>query len=75
MSEFMFGATRRKLTKKEENLRDRICCEEGGYGYTQIKKPTGEWIGWFSAPNRGNPFDQRLANRIFARLEKAEGQS
>lgn len=67
MSEHMFGVTRGKLSRDEVKRRDRICRELGGYGFTQIDESHGtahggRWIGWFSGPNRGDPFD-----RVFAR--------
>jgi hypothetical protein len=71
MSEFLFGTTRERLTKRERTLRDRICVQEGGYGFTQIQEPTGDWLGWYAAPNKGEPFDRQLAARVLARVEAA----
>lgn len=75
MSEYMFGVTHRKLSARECKRRDRICQDEGGYGYSQIDDSHGtadggRWIGWFSGPNRGEPFDGQLAARVLARVEK-----
>lgn len=62
MSEYMFGVIREKLSARECQRRDRICREEGGYGYSQIDDShgtavDGRWLGWFSGPNQGEPFD------------------
>ncbi len=69
MSEHMFGVTHAKVSARECNRRDRICREEGGHGYTQIKEAGGGWLGWFSGPNLGDPFDRDLAKRVTARVE------
>ena len=72
MSEYMFGVTREKLTVKEQNRRDRIArriAKEHGInprcaGFSQILEPTGQYLGWFTIPNRGEPFDRELAKEI-----------
>jgi len=73
MSEYMFGVTRCKLTSREMDKRDRACRIEGGYGYQQIDESHGtadggRWIGWFSGPNRGEPFNRELTERVRSRL-------
>lgn len=68
MSEFMFGVYRGKLSARECARRDRICRDEGGYGYTQINDPGQGWIGWYTGPNLGAPFDGDLAARVTARV-------
>lgn len=73
MAEYMFGVTRRKLSAPVVKRRDRICTEEGGWGYTQINEShgtdhRGRWVGWFTGPNRGEPFDGDLAARVYARV-------
>lgn len=70
MSEYLFGVTREKLSARECKRRDRICCEEGGWGYTQANIPGTGWQGWFSAPNRGSPFDADLERRVLERVER-----
>ena len=76
MSEYMFGVTHGKVSRAESARRDRICQDEGGYGYTQMDQSHGtahggRWIGWYSGPNRGEPFDRDLAARVRARAERA----
>lgn len=73
MNEYMFGTTRGKTPAREAQRRDRICRAEGGYGFTQIDESHGtaeggRWIGWYSGPNRGEPFDGQLAARVLARV-------
>lgn len=77
MTEHMFGVERRKLPQREVKRRDRICMELGGYGYTQYDESHGtahggRWVGWFSGPNRGEPFDSRLSREV---LEAVGGES
>lgn len=69
MGEYMWGVTREKLSARECARRDKACVAEGGHGYTQINDPGQGWIGWFSGPNRGHPFDQALADAVAKRLE------
>jgi hypothetical protein len=75
--EYLFGTHKGKLSTRETARRHRICREEGGYGYTQIDNshgtalPNGDWIGWFSGPNRGEPFNSDLAQRVMDRVQKS----
>jgi len=73
MSEYLFGVNHHQQSERECRRRSRICQEEGGYGYTQIDDSHGtaeggRWIGWFSGPNRGEPFDSALSTRVLARV-------
>lgn len=74
MSEYLFGVTRGKVSQREAARRDRICRRHGGYGYTQIDdshgtQEGGRWIGWYSAPNHGDPFDAKLARAVLSEVE------
>ena len=69
MSEYMWGVTHDKVSRREFLRRDRACRNAGGYGYTQIDESYGtadggRWLGWFSGPNRGEPFDSDLVIRV-----------
>ena len=70
MSETMFGIPHGKATKAEARRRDRICRREGGHGWQQIDQSYGtrggQWIGWYTGPNRGEPYDRDLAQRVLA---------
>lgn len=76
MTKFMFGLTTQKPSVKAAKRWDKICKEEGGYGYTEVNRRKGDcpsinngyYQGWFSAPNRGTPFDNNLANRVKSRI-------
>ena len=76
MSEYMFGVTRENPGRREAHRWDRICREEGGYGYTELNVGEGEtpgvnngrYQGWFSGPNLGSPFDDRLRDRVMDRI-------
>lgn len=78
MSEYMFGVMHNKPSRAKAKKMDRICREEGGYGLNEVnvKEGThpgvnhGKYQGWFSGPNRGNPFDQKLATRVSDRIAK-----
>ena len=77
MSDHMFGVSRDILKASEIRRRDRICREEGGYGYCQIDESHGtasggRWLGWFSGPSKGAPFDDGLARRVLARCQGAK---
>ena len=68
MSEYLFGVSRgAKLSQRTIQRRDRVCREEGGHGYQQARDG-GRWLSWFSAPNRGEPFDSRLSGRVLCRV-------
>ena len=67
----MFELTRARLSARESARRHRLCRAESGYGYTQIDDSHGtaaggRWIGWYSGPNRGEPWDSDLARRVEA---------
>lgn len=72
MSEHMFGITYNKPSQRTAKQWDRICREAGGYGYTECNRKegaspginNGRYQGWFVGPNRGEPFDSRLANDV-----------
>lgn len=76
MSEFHFGIITVKPTVAQAKQMERICKAEGGHGFVEVNRRRGEapginnreYMGWFAAPNRGNPFDDRLAARVKARI-------
>lgn len=73
MSEFNFGLQRGKLTKITVTKRDRIARKVGGprCGYVYTNVPGLGWQGWGYAPNRGAPFDDRLAAEVHAAWDAA----
>ncbi len=76
MSEYLWGITHKKPSRKEAARMHAICREEGGYGFVEVNviKGTvpsinnGEYAGWFSGPNRGSPFDEDLAMAVSNRI-------
>lgn len=77
MNEHTFGVTRRKVTPAEAKRRDRICRRMGGHGYQQVDQSHGtahggNWVGWFTGPNRGEPFDSALAREVLAAVENGK---
>lgn len=72
MSEYMFGVIKKKIGIRDSKKLDKICREEGGYGFSQIDDSHGtarggRWIGWFSGPNLGSPFDGDMGRAVVAR--------
>jgi hypothetical protein len=66
MSEFCFGVTHTQIRNARVTTRiDEICREEGGNGFT-----AAEGKQWFTARNYGFPFNDRLANRVLARVRE-----
>lgn len=76
MDTFMFGLTSDKPTRAAAKRMDRICREEGGLGFIEnnVKPNTspgianGRYHAWFTAPNRGNPFNEDMARRVRERI-------
>lgn len=80
MGEYMFGVSYTKISRKEAKRRDRICIDEGGYGLTEVNIIDGETPGinngryqsWFSGPNREAPLNDRLRDRVMARIDRGQ---
>jgi len=73
---YLFGVTYEKPSRKEAARRDTICKEEGGEEYIEINTQennnpginNGKYQGWFTALNRGEPFDSELASRVLQKV-------
>jgi len=61
MSEHMFGLYRGHLTAR---LVKRVETKFPMVSVTNYTEPRGEKRGWFSGPNRGNPFDRAMAAEV-----------
>ena len=78
MSEFMWGITYKKPSRANAKKMDRICREEGGWGFDEVnvKEGTtpginnGRYQGCFYGPNYGSPHDKDLARRVRQRIDK-----
>ena len=74
MSEYMWGATKQKLSRRACDRRDRLARKIGGrgYGFVFTVLPGEGWNGWFFGPNRGEPFDRAIGREISAAVAQAE---
>lgn len=70
MSEFMFGVSRAKPTRKDAKRMERIA-RKHGCSLIEGTFPGDGYKRWFAGPNRGHPFDQALADAVYADLEAA----
>ena len=64
MSEYMFGVGSGHLSRRAAAAAKRHGAELVNY-----TEPRGEKRHWFSAPNRGEPFDSRLGREVMAAVE------
>lgn len=66
MSEYMFGVSRRKPSRKDAKKMERVA-ERHGCTFVEANLPEG-YRRWFAAPNRGAPFDRQTENAVMAEL-------
>ena len=62
MSEYCFNCYNGHLSIRFIKQIERMFPEVSVINYTE--PGTGKKRGWFAGPNRGNPFDQRLASAV-----------
>lgn len=70
MGEFMFGSGTGKLTAAERSIAERVAKKCGVSFAGNPKMPDGHRY-WFTAPNRGEPFDSRAAREVAEALKAA----
>lgn len=72
MSTTCFGVSNKKLSEQHQNIRRRVAELHGvDWYYTPLR---GEGVrSWFAAPNRGEPFDSKLAREVMRTLHIAIG--
>lgn len=77
MSDYQFGETYRMPTEAARDKWDAACRALGGSGYTEVNRiegaspvNNGQYQGWFSAPNRGEPFDSNLRGAVIRAVEQ-----
>ncbi len=63
-SEYLFGTTSEKITKKEGNRRDKIAKKFGGCFVGPVNIPGNQTKGWFVIDNKGEPFNSRTSKKI-----------
>lgn len=70
MSEYMFGTGSGQLTDDASARIDEIALR---YDCTIVNPnlPGEGYRYWFAGPNRGNPFDQKMAENVWGALEAA----
>lgn len=51
---------------------DKIAAKHGAE-HVNFTEPNGRERGWFSSPNRGEPFDSRLAAAVMSDIDRAGG--
>jgi hypothetical protein len=67
-----FGLRYGKLPQREVARRDRIAERHGAYCWVQVFRD-GRWMGWFEAPNNGEPHDRRVADAVMRDVERSGG--
>lgn len=70
MGEHHFGGGNGKVERALAKKVAKIAAENGA-DFTCYQEPNGSWRFWFSCENRGSPFDQWTADRVYAALDKA----
>ena len=68
MGEYFFGLHDGHL----RTAADKIANKHGAE-HVNFTEPTGRKRGWFAGPNRGEPFDSRLASAVMADIDRAGG--
>lgn len=76
MSEYMFGVSHHRPTihgKRPATIRRKLqdIAELHGCTFIEANIPGTGYQRWFAAPNRGNPFDQQLSDRVYEDMKKA----
>jgi hypothetical protein len=66
---FMFGVRRGRLTRRDQRTREQIAARHA-CTHVYITDPGRGPLSWFEGPNRGAPFDERLASAVAAELER-----
>lgn len=69
MPDLIFGITRKQFSTRAVRKLDRLCKERGGNGFTWAMFTEGP-KGWFTAPNRGYPFDRELRLSVLDAVRK-----
>ena len=67
-SEYMFGVSTEKLTKREAARRDRIARKHGGNFVGPLTTAGNFGKSWYAIASRGEPFDQQTASEILAEV-------
>lgn len=75
MSEYFFGLSHNRITRKEARRREQIAKKHGAnLSEANIKEGdspginNGRYFAWFSCPNRGEPFDSRTRLAVLSEI-------
>jgi hypothetical protein len=73
MSVFLFGSGSGEVSDELLEEVETVLVEAGEEECSLVRynDPASGPRYWFSGPNRGAPFDERMARRVFAALEAA----
>lgn len=70
MSEYMFGVSRQKPTRKAAKKMEQIAKRHGAY-LVEARIPGTGYQRWFAGPNLGHPFDRAMSKAVYEDLVKA----
>jgi hypothetical protein len=70
MSEYLFGVSRQKPTRKAAKKMEQIAKRHGAW-LIEARIPGTGYQRWFASPNLGDPFDRARAKRVHDDLVKA----
>ena len=70
MSEYMFGVSRQKPTRKAAKVMEQIAKRHGA-GLIEARIPGTGYQRWFAGPNLGHPFDSAMSKAVYEELVKA----
>jgi len=70
MSEYMFGVSRQKPTRKAAKKMEQIAKRHGAY-LVEGTFPGDGYKRWFAGPNLGHPFDRAMSKAVHDDLVKA----
>ena len=72
MSEYIFGTGHGKVSERERKRIDGVCANFAfNTAFSNPTLPEGPRY-WFSADNRGEPFDGKLAAAVLAKVGKVK---
>ena len=63
MIEYLFGVGNGDVSDREKSRVNRIA-QKHGAAFVRYRGPEGHGRYWFSGPNRGEPFDSKMAQAV-----------
>lgn len=71
-NETFFGLTKVRMSQADGRKLDVIAQEHGATFVGPLSIPGNDLRGWFSGPNRGEPFDRALREAVMADVQRSE---